>query len=95
MHDSALTVDSPEFLRIRRAARDGAIYVLLGFAEKVGGTLYMSQALLGPTGDVLFHHQKMKPTHMERTIFGDGKSIYSPPSPPLLSQTREYLEYGG
>ncbi|EJD54336.1 cyanide hydratase, partial [Auricularia subglabra TFB-10046 SS5] len=70
--ECALAVDSEEMRRIRRAARDNAIYVSLGFAEIDHATLYMSQVLISPAGDVLNHRRKIKPTHMERLCFGDG-----------------------
>jgi aliphatic nitrilase len=54
------------------AAKKGGIYVLIGFSEKAGGSRYMSQALIGPEGQILYTRRKLKPTHVERTVFGDG-----------------------
>lgn len=67
-----MEIDSPEFLRIRTCARDNVIYVMLGFVERVRGTLYMAQTLIGPDGAILSHRHKTKPTHVERTLFGEG-----------------------
>jgi aliphatic nitrilase len=71
-HDNSLVVGSPEFERITRAARDRAIWVVLGYSEKAGGSLYMGQAIIDEAGNVVATRRKLKPTHVERTIFGEG-----------------------
>ncbi len=70
--ENSLAVDSEEMRRIRRAARDSHIFVSLGFSEIDQGTLYISQVLIDPNGDVINHRRKIKPTHMEKVLFGDG-----------------------
>lgn len=71
-HANSPSADGPEMRRIREAARRGGITVVVGFSEKDAGSLYMSQQLIGPDGDVLQHRRKLKPTHAERTLFGEG-----------------------
>lgn len=71
-HANSLAIDGPEFDRLRDAARRSGITVALGFSEKSHGSLYMSQAIIGPGGDLLLHRRKLKPTHAERTLFGEG-----------------------
>lgn len=63
---------SPEMDTIRACARDNATAVSLGFSENADGSLYIAQALVGADGEVKSHRRKMKPTHMERTVFGDA-----------------------
>jgi predicted amidohydrolase len=75
-----MEVDSSEFMRIRNAARDGEITVSLGFVERKAGSLYMAQTLIGPDGVILSHRHKTKPTHIERTLFGEGTGTYLPVS---------------
>lgn len=70
--ENSLPVDSEEMRRIRRAARDNHIYVSMGFSEIDHATLYLSQVLISPTGDVLNHRRKIKPTHVEKLVYGDG-----------------------
>lgn len=70
--ESSLPVDSDEFRRIRRAARDNQIYVSLGFSEIDHATLYLAQALIDPEGNVVNHRRKIKPTHVEKLVYGDG-----------------------
>jgi predicted amidohydrolase len=67
-----MEVDSLEFNRIRMASRENKIHVMMGFVERVKGSLYMAQTLIGPNGDILSHRHKTKPTHVERTMFGEG-----------------------
>ncbi|ETS84731.1 hypothetical protein PFICI_02756 [Pestalotiopsis fici W106-1] len=69
---NSLKVDSPEMETIKAAARDNGIAVSLGFSENEDDSLYISQVLIGADGEVKLHRRKMKPTHMERTIFGDA-----------------------
>lgn len=71
-HENSMSVDSPQLTRIREAARDNKIMVVLGFSEKAFGTLYMAQVIIGSNGQVLLHRRKLKPTHVERTLFGEG-----------------------
>jgi cyanide hydratase len=58
--------------RIRNAARANKIYVSLGYSEVDLASLYLSQVLISPTGDILNHRRKIRATHVERLIFGDG-----------------------
>lgn len=69
---NSLPSNSNEMRRIRAAARENGIYVSLGYSEIDMATLYLAQVLISPTGDVLNHRRKIKPTHVERLIFGDG-----------------------
>ncbi|MBU1360419.1 MAG: carbon-nitrogen hydrolase family protein [Gammaproteobacteria bacterium] len=71
-HDNSLTVGSPEFDRIRQAARDNKIWISTGFSEKAAGSLYIAQALIDDQGNVVQTRRKLKPTHVERTVFGEG-----------------------
>jgi len=59
--------------RVKAAARENAIAVVLGFAEQSPShSVYIAQAIISPEGEILLRRRKIKPTHMERTIFGDG-----------------------
>jgi aliphatic nitrilase len=71
-HDNALVVGSPEFDRVRDAARKHRIWVSLGYSEKAAGSLYIAQALIDDQGNALQTRRKLKPTHVERTVFGEG-----------------------
>lgn len=69
---NSLRVASPEMDTIKACAHENAIAVSLGFSENDDDSLYIAQALIGADGEIKVHRRKMKPTHMERTIFGDA-----------------------
>ena len=58
--------------RIRRAARANKIFVSLGYSELDLSSLYTTQVLISPAGEVLNHRRKIRATHVERLVFGDG-----------------------
>ena len=66
------TVSGPQMQRIADAAKRNNIAVLLGYSESDGGSLYMAQALYNPDGTLANNRRKLKPTHVERTVFGEG-----------------------
>jgi aliphatic nitrilase len=71
-HDNSLVIDSPEFERLRQAARRHRLWISFGFSEKAGGSLYIAQALIDDQGNTVQTRRKLKPTHVERTVFGEG-----------------------
>ena len=71
-HDNALVYGSPQAERLSNAAREHAITVVMGHSEKAGGSLYMGQWIIGPDGATIAQRRKLKPTHVERTVFGEG-----------------------
>ncbi|WP_428036400.1 carbon-nitrogen hydrolase family protein [Amphritea sp.] len=70
--DNALTYDSPQAERIRDAVRRNNIMAVIGLAERSGGTLYIAQWLIAPDGETIAQRRKVRPTHGERTVFGEG-----------------------
>lgn len=69
---NAMARDGAELQRIARAAAEHRMHVVLGFAEKAGGSLYMAQAFIDDAGQVVSVRRKLKPTHVERSVFGEG-----------------------
>lgn len=65
-------VDGPEVAAIREAARARGIMVVLGLSERAHESLYMSQVIIGSDGEVILHRRKLKPTHVERALFGES-----------------------
>jgi nitrilase len=70
--DNSFAYDSPEALKIADAAKRNSITVVLGLSERDGGSLYIGQWLIGPTGETIAKRRKLRPTHVERAVFGDG-----------------------
>jgi nitrilase len=71
-NDNSLVVGSAEFNRLAQAAKDIGIWMSTGFSERAGGSLYIAQALFDDQGNVVKTRRKLKPTHVERTVFGEG-----------------------
>ncbi len=69
---NAITVDGPEMQAICDAAKRADTYVMLGFAERDRGSIFCSQALISDQGEVVMTRRKLRPTHMERTVWGEG-----------------------
>lgn len=70
--DNSLSLDSAEADILRDAAKRNDITVVMGLSERKGGSLYIAQWIIGPDGETLLKRRKLKPTHLERTVFGDG-----------------------
>ena len=66
--------DSKQMKRIRAAIKDAGMFVVLGYSERDGASLYMGQSFIAPTGEIVHHRRKIKPTHIERTIWGEGQA---------------------
>lgn len=71
-HDNSLVYGSAEAERIAKAAKENSIYVVMGHSEKSAGSLYMGQWLIDAEGVTIATRRKLKPTHVERAIFGEG-----------------------
>ncbi|KAH6716526.1 carbon-nitrogen hydrolase [Leptodontidium sp. MPI-SDFR-AT-0119] len=69
---NSLKIDSPQMQMIRDCAAENNIAVCLGFSENADNSLYISQAIIGADGSIKMARRKLKPTHMERTVFGDA-----------------------
>lgn len=82
---NSMSAYGDEMLQIRQAAAAAKMYVSFGFSERVGASLYLAQIFIGPDGNILLHRRKTKPTHVERTIFGDstGDSLTTVADTPL------------
>lgn len=66
------TADGPELQTVADAAKANDITVVMGYSERDGGSLYMSQAFITPDEGIIKNRRKLKPTHVERSVFGEG-----------------------
>lgn len=82
-HDNSLVYGSSQAERLTQAAREHGITVVMDHSEKSGGSLYMGQWIIGADGGTVAQRRKLKPTHVERTVFGEGDgsdlSVYDTP----------------
>ncbi|KAJ7203949.1 putative nitrilase [Mycena haematopus] len=65
---NCLSVQSEEFKDILVATKEAGIWVVLGFCEIEGGSMYAAQTIINSEGVVVLHRRKLK----ERTIWGDA-----------------------
>lgn len=70
--ENSLASGSPEMHRIRKAAKENDIFVSLGYSELDLNSLYTTQVMIDRRGNVINHRRKIKATHVERLVFGDG-----------------------
>jgi nitrilase len=82
-HDNSLVYGTPQADRIAQAAKANRIMVVMGHSERRDGSLYMGQWIIGADGETVTMRRKLKPTHVERTVFGEGDgsdlSVYDTP----------------
>lgn len=71
-YDNALVYGSPEAQQIAAAAAEAGITVVLGLTEKIGSTLYIAQWVIGAEGETIRRRRKLRVTHAERYVFGEG-----------------------
>ncbi|WP_068298033.1 carbon-nitrogen hydrolase family protein [Pararhodobacter sp. CCB-MM2] len=69
---NSIKVGSPQDKRLAEAARAHGIHVVMGLSWNENGTLYIAQWHYGPDGEVLSRRKKLKATHVERTVYGEG-----------------------
>lgn len=70
--ENSLILGSEEAGRINQAAAKNSIFVVMGYSERSGGSLYLGQSLISNRGETIATRRKLKPTHVERTVFGEG-----------------------
>ncbi|MEL7485577.1 MAG: carbon-nitrogen hydrolase family protein [Pseudomonadota bacterium] len=73
--ENAVELDGPEVEALCDAARAAGTDVVIGVAERdpySEGTAYCTALTISREGVVLNRHRKLKPTHAERIIWGDG-----------------------
>ncbi|MEZ0486551.1 carbon-nitrogen hydrolase family protein [Fibrella aquatica] len=78
---NSIEIGSPQMQRVSEAIRAAGMFVGLGVTERepIGGSLHCSLLYFGRDGSLLGKHRKLKPTGLERFIWGqsDGDSLVS------------------
>ena len=72
---NAVQIPGPEIDALATAARKAGCDVVIGVGEldpATKGTVYASLVFLSKEGELLGRHRKLKPTHHERSVWGDG-----------------------
>lgn len=86
LFQNAIVIPSPATDELAAACRDAGITAVIGVCEKrpdTTGTLYNTQLVIGPQGQLLGKHQKLMPTLAERLVhaggYGDTLSTFEAP----------------
>jgi nitrilase len=72
---NAVEIPSPTTERLCDAARQANLDIVIGIAEldaNTYGTTYCTLLFISNEGAILGRHRKLKPTHRERTAWGEG-----------------------
>jgi len=59
--DNSTSKISPEMDKIRAAVKKAGIFMVLGYLERDGASLYISQSFIDVTGEIVLHRRKIKP----------------------------------
>ena len=74
--DQSVSIPSPATDNLCQAARDAGIFVSIGINERndnaSGGSLFNTNILIDPDGNLFSRHQKLVPTVSERTVWAYG-----------------------
>jgi nitrilase len=70
--ENCMTADGPEAGRLAAEAARLGLWVVMGYSERCAGSLYIAQLIIDAEGKIVTARRKLKATHVERTIFGEG-----------------------
>lgn len=60
---------------MKETARKNNIMLMGGILEKESGSVYCTLITIGPDGELLGRHRKIKPTYEERLVWADGDGL--------------------
>ena len=77
---NSILVPGEETRLLGEAAKKAHAWVSIGVSERdaVTATLYNSNLVFSPDGELVFCHRKLKPTGSERVVWGDADKAYFP-----------------
>ncbi len=71
-YENSVTIPGPIVSRLSDAARKNNIFVNVSVTEREGGSLYLAQLWFDREGNLIGKHRKLRPTCVERLVWGDG-----------------------
>ncbi len=67
--------NSEIFKEMKESAKRNNVMLMGGILEKEGGSTYCTLITIGPSGELLGRHRKIKPTYEERLVWADGDGV--------------------
>ena len=79
-YDNSIVIPSPETGRLGSAAKEAGAWLSIGVSERdsLTATLYNTNLIFSPAGELAAVHRKLKPTGAERVVWGDANRDYFP-----------------
>lgn len=74
--ENSIVAGSKHDEAIKVAVKRNNLHAIIGVSERVNGSLYIAQWHYGRDGEVISRRHKLKPTHVERTVFGEGNGSH-------------------
>ncbi len=73
-YDNSILIPGEETKKLGEAAKNANAYVSIGVSERdpKSATLYNSNIIFSPEGELVYVHRKIKPTGSERVVWGDA-----------------------
>ena len=71
-YENAVTIPGDAVMRLSNAARENNVFLCASVTEKDRGSLYLTQLWFDKSGNLIGKHRKVRPTGVERTIWGEG-----------------------
>src|SRR3984957_3541554 len=72
LDQNAVELRGRETQALASAAKRNEVELIMGAPERDGGSLYCTLFFFGANGELRGRHRKLKPTHVERSIWGEG-----------------------
>jgi nitrilase len=72
LYHAAVEIPGPATDALAAAARKARCHAVVGMTEREGATLYNTQLVIGPAGEILGRRRKLMPTSHERMVWGRG-----------------------
>jgi nitrilase len=90
-YNSSIQIPGKETNQLGALAKDAGAYLIIGITERdqVHGSLFCTTLYFGPDGQLIGKHRKIKPTGLERVVWGEGGSDT------LTTIQTEYGKIGG
>lgn len=79
-YDNSILIPGPETKILGEAAKKAKAYLSIGVSERTleTATLYNTNIIFNPEGELVYIHRKIKPTGAERVLWGDADKHFFP-----------------